>query len=119
MFSLIPELYAMAPAGGDQGGATGQLIMFGLIFLIFFVLVIRPQQKKAKQHQNMLAELQKGDQVVTSSGIHGTIVKYFDDQDYLTLEIADKVVVKLQKNQISSVLKAKNSKTSLPEKEKK
>lgn len=111
MFSLIPEVYAMAPQSGNGNpGMTGQIILFGAIFLIFFLLVIRPQQKKVKKHQSMLASLKKGDQIITSSGIYGKINKYFDDKEYMLVEISDKTIVKLQKNQVADVVRSKPEK---------
>jgi preprotein translocase subunit YajC len=110
MLSLVPNLYAMAPQSGCGGGMTGQLILFGSIFLIFFLLVIRPQQKKVKKHQQMIAALQKGDQVITASGIYGKINKYFDDKEFVLLEIAERTVIKIQKNQIGDVVRSKASK---------
>lgn len=111
MFSIIPDLYAMSPqSGGGSAGMMGQIILFGSIFLIFFLLVIRPQQKKVKRHQQMLSSLKKGDQVITSSGIYGKINKFFDDKDYMLLEIADKTVVKLQKSQVADVIRSKPEK---------
>lgn len=108
MFSLIPDLYAMSPqSGGGNPGMMGQIVLFGSIFLIFFLLVIRPQQKKVKKHQQMLSALKKGDQIVTTSGIYGKINKYFDDKDYMLVEIADKIIVKLQKNQVADVIQSK------------
>ena len=108
MFSLMPDLYAMSPqSGGGSPGMMGQIVLFGSIFLIFFLLVIRPQQKKVKKHQQMLTALQKGDQIITSSGIYGKINKYFDDKDYILVEIADKIIVKLQKTQVADVVHSK------------
>ncbi|MCG8334905.1 MAG: preprotein translocase subunit YajC [Proteobacteria bacterium] len=107
MFSLVPDLYAMSPQGGGGGGAMSQIILFGSIFLIFFLLVIRPQQKKVKKHQQMIASLKKGDQIITSSGIHGKINKYFDDKDFMLVEIAEKTIVKLQKNQVADIVRSK------------
>lgn len=107
MFSLVPDLYAMAPQGGGNPGMMGQLLLFGSIFLIFFFLVIRPQQKKVKKHQQMLSSLQKGDQIITASGIHGKITKIVDDSDFMMVEIAEKTVVKLQKNQVADVVRSK------------
>ena len=106
MFSLIPDLYAMSPQSGGSPGMMRQIILFGSIFLIFFLLVIRPQQKKVKKHNSMLQSLQKGDQIITSSGIYGKINKYFDDKEFMLVEIADKTIVKLQKNQVSDVVKS-------------
>ena len=105
-FSLVPALYAMA-SPSDQSGGMSSLIMFGLIFVIFFFLIIRPQQKKAKRHRLMLESIKKGDQVITGAGIFGTVNKVFDEQNYVLLEIADKIVVKLLKSQISDIIKPK------------
>jgi len=110
MFSIVPVLNAMTPQSGGTSGMMGQLALFGAIFLIFFMLVIRPQQKKAKRHREMINSLQKGDQVITASGIYGKINKYFDDKEYMLLEIADKTIVKILKNQIADVVKAKPTK---------
>lgn len=107
MFSLVPDLYAMAPQGGGGGGMMGQIILFGSIFLIFFLLVIRPQQKKVKRHQQMLSSLNKGDQIITSAGIYGKINKISDDKEYMLVEIADKTVVKMQKGQVADIVKSK------------
>ena len=107
MFSLIPDLYAMSPQGGGSPGMMGQIVLFGSIFLIFFLLVIRPQQKKVKRHQQMLAALKKGDQIITSSGIYGKINKFYDDKDFMLVEIADKTIVKMQKGQVADVIKSK------------
>lgn len=111
MFSLLPDLYAMSPqAGSGGGGMMGQFVLFGAIFVIFFFLVIRPQQKKVKKHKEMVTSLQKGDQVITASGIYGKINKYFDDKEYMLLEIADKTIIKVQKGQISDVVRSKAQK---------
>jgi preprotein translocase subunit YajC len=108
MLSLIPDLYALSPqSGGGSSGMIGQIALFGSIFLIFFLLVIRPQQKKVKKHQQMLQSLKKGDQIITSSGIYGKINKYFDDREYMLVEISDKTIVKLQKTQVADVVKSK------------
>jgi preprotein translocase subunit YajC len=107
MFSLVPDLYAMSTQSGQDPGFMGQIILFGAIFLIFFMLVIRPQQKKAKKHRELLSSVQKGDQVVTASGISGKVNKVFDEKDYLLLEIADKTVIQIQKSQIGGVIQSK------------
>ena len=76
--------YAMgtAPQGGEAGGALGPLTNvapFILMFAVFYFLLIRPQQKRAKEHRAMLSALKRGDKVVTSGGLHGTIVEAQDD----------------------------------------
>lgn len=92
--------YAMgnAPAGG---GASGLASLFPLIlmFVVFYFLLIWPQQKKAKAHRQIIASLQKGDNVITSSGIYGTITGLTDT--VVTLEIAEKVRIKVARNSIA------------------
>jgi preprotein translocase subunit YajC len=70
-----------------------------LIFVVFYFLLIMPQQKKAKQHKEMLANIDKGDDVVTSGGIHGKVVGVADN--VLTLEVADKVKIKVSREFIA------------------
>jgi preprotein translocase subunit YajC len=90
---------AGAPAGpcGAQGGTT-TLIMMVAMFAIFYFLLIRPQSKKAKEHQNMLNALQKGDEVVTGGGVVGRISGITDK--IVTLEVSEKVRVRVLKAQI-------------------
>ena len=81
---------------GPGGGAfTSQILMMAAIFAIFYFLLIRPQQKEAKQQQELLSGLQKGDQVVTASGLHGTVFEVRDAE--VVLEIADRVRVTVDK----------------------
>lgn len=85
-----------------QGQAVNPLINFLpliLIFVIFYFLLIRPQKSKEKEHQKMLAGLNKNDEVVTSSGIHGTIIAVKDKT--VTLRIDDNVKIEIEKNCIS------------------
>ncbi|NWF49588.1 MAG: preprotein translocase subunit YajC [Ignavibacteriaceae bacterium] len=81
------------------------IIMFAAIFLIFYFMIIRPQQKRAKERDKMLAALEKGDKVVTSGGIHGTIAG-IEDKSVL-LQIADNVKVKVERSAINIVLEKK------------
>ncbi|MDT8445363.1 MAG: preprotein translocase subunit YajC [bacterium] len=105
MFSLIPDLYAMQPQGGGSGNEmTSQLVMFGAIFMIFFFLVIRPQQKKAKNLAKMIDNLKNGDEVITAAGIYGKIKKKYDEKDYMELEIAHNTVIRVQKSQVTAVV---------------
>jgi preprotein translocase subunit YajC len=90
-----------------QGGAGGQgqfsaFIPIILMFVIFYFLLIRPQQKKQKEHREMVNNLKKNDRVVTSGGIHGKITGV-DDQ-IVTVEIADKVRIKVARGNISILL---------------
>ena len=98
VFSVI-WLQAGEGTGGDP---LGFLIPMGAIFLIFYFLLIRPQQKKQKDHENLLKAVGKGDRVVTTGGIHGVVVG--DADDVLTLEIAnlkgDRVKIKVDRGRI-------------------
>lgn len=98
---LIPSAWAQA-AGGAQPNAFLQLLPLILIFVVFYFLLIRPQAKRAKEHKAMVAALGAGDEVVTSGGILGRIVE--TGEQFLTVEIAEGVRVKVQRHTVSSVL---------------
>ncbi len=96
--------YAMGGAGGaegGQGGAFGAFVPLILMFAIFYFLLIRPQQKKAKEHRNMVASIKKGDHVVSSGGLHGMVTGVTDD--IVTMEIAPKVRVRVSRGSIAGV----------------
>ena len=82
--------------------AMGTFIPLILIFVVFYFLLIRPQQKKIKDHKNMIANLKKGDRVVTQGGIIGNI-HYVNDDGTLSVEIADNVQVKVAKGMIADI----------------
>jgi len=92
-----------ASGAGGQGSALGAFVPLILMFAIFYFLLIRPQQKKSKQHREMIASLRKGDRVVTSGGLHGTITGITDD--VVTMEIAPKVRVKVSRGSVAGVLR--------------
>ena len=94
--------YAQAAGGGFGGGLAGMMPLV-LIFGIMYFLMIRPQQKKIKQHQAMVAALRKGDQVVTAGGLIGKVTKVGADND-VEVEIATGVKVKVVQHTISQVL---------------
>lgn len=103
---MLGIAHAMAPPGGAgaDGGAGAllpQLMPILLMFGIFYFLLIRPQQKKAAEHRQMLDALKEGDRIVTSGGIHGRVVK--TDGEVLTVEIADKVRVKINRSAVGEV----------------
>ncbi|TCV85806.1 preprotein translocase subunit YajC [Sulfurirhabdus autotrophica] len=97
---LISEAFAAgaAPASPDLMGFVPLIVIFAL----FYFMMIRPQMKRAKEVRNMLAALQKGDEVVTTGGELGKVVKVTDN--YVSLEIADNVVVHVQKQAIQTLL---------------
>jgi preprotein translocase subunit YajC len=100
MFDLA---YAMGTGGGGgQGGGLGAFLPLIIIFAIFYFLLIRPQQRKAKQHKQVLATLKKGDRVVNSGGLHGLITGLNDD--VVTMEISPKVRVKVSRGSIAGVI---------------
>ena len=93
---------AFAQSGGLAEGGLG-LMPIILVMIIFYFLLIRPQQKRAKQHREMLAALRRGDKVVTNGGITGTIVKVVDDIDTVEVEIAKDVKVNVVRAMIAEV----------------
>ncbi len=101
---FISTAYAQAAAGAPGGGMESlmSLAPLVLIFVVFYFLLIRPQQKKLKEHKAMLEALRRGDKVVTGGGIVGTIVKVVDDA--ATVEIADNVRVRVLRSTITTVL---------------
>ncbi len=99
----IPILLGAQPSGGE-GGAAGMLVSLGpivLIFVIFYFLLIRPQQKKQKEHKNLLSALKKGDKVVTNSGMFGVISSINEEKNIVVLRIADDVKVEYTKSSIA------------------
>jgi len=102
---MIGLAFAMGtPPGGAAGGgqsAISSLIPLVLMFAIFYFLLIRPQQKKAKEHKALIEALKKGDQVVTAGGIHGKVNAVEDT--VVILEIANGVNIKVNKGHIASI----------------
>ena len=92
-------------AGAGQGaGGFGGLIPIILMFVIFYFLLIRPQQKRNKEHQQMIGNLKKGDRIITNGGIYGRITGM--DESTLTVEIADRVRVKLARANVAGLAQA-------------
>ena len=88
--------------GGGSGDVILQLVPFLLIFVIMYFLIIRPQQRRVKEHQELVKNVRRGDTVVTSGGIVGKVTKATDDPE-LEIEIADGVRVRLVRGMISEV----------------
>ena len=96
----------MPPQGGNQGsGMISTIIMFGAIVLIFYFMIIRPQQKRAKEREKMLSNLQKGDKIITSGGLHGSVVA-IEDKTVL-VQISDNVKVKYERSAIATIVSTK------------
>ena len=92
-----------------SNSGIGQFIPLILIFVIFYFFLIRPQQKKIKDHKSMVAALKRGDEVITSGGIIGRIEKVYDD-DKIDLIISDNIAVKVVKSTIQGLLTNQNTK---------
>ena len=88
--------------GGGSGDVILQLVPFLLIFVIMYFLIIRPQQRRVKEHQELVRNVRRGDTVVTTGGIVGKVTKVTDDPE-IEVEIADGVRVKLVRTMISEV----------------
>mgnify|MGYP000952616452 CR=1 FL=1 len=101
---VSPAFAQTAGAGGAMGG-LGQFVPLILIFAIFYMFLIRPQQKKMKEHREMLGQLKRGDRVVTAGGIVATITKVKDGSDEIEAEIAPNVKVMVVRGTIGSVLR--------------
>ncbi len=113
---MITQLFA---AFGPQGGAGGQssgggspmslIFMIIAIFAVMYFLMIRPQQRQKKQHQDMMSQLSKGDKVVTTGGIHGTVAGVKDN--IVILKIADNVKVEINRASVGQIVASRASKT--------
>jgi preprotein translocase subunit YajC len=90
------------PGGEGGGGLISTLIMFGAIFLIFYFMIIRPQQKRAKERDKLLSNLDKGDKVITNGGIHGIIAGL--EEKTALLQVSDNVKLKIDRSAITTVL---------------
>ena len=93
---------AFAQSGGFAEGGLG-LMPIILVMIIFYFLLIRPQQKRAKQHKEMLSALKRGDKIVTNGGLTGTIIKAVDDSETIEVEIAKDVKVNVVRTMIADV----------------
>ena len=103
---MISTAFAQS-AGSASGFFIGGLIPFILIFVIFYFLLIRPQQKKVKEHKNMVQNLKRGDSIVTAGGIVGKIVKANENSEEITVEISKGVNVNMIRSMVSDVKASK------------
>jgi len=108
---FVSEAYAM---GGPPSGADGpqpslliQMVPFLLMFAVIYFLILRPQYKKQKDQQAMIESLKKGDKVITSGGIHGTIVGVKDKDAILVIQVAKDVRVEVSRGSVSRVVEGK------------
>lgn len=112
-------------AYGQQGGTTGQgtgggspmslIFMIIAIFAVMYFLMIRPQQRQKKQHQELLGKITKGDKIVTSGGMYGTVAGVKDST--VIVKIADNVKVELNRSAISQIVSSKSSKSQTAKQE--
>jgi len=100
-FFISDALAEGAQAAGSQPGGEQFILLIGMVVLFYFIL-IRPQQKRAKEHKKMVAEIGKGDEVVTNGGVLGKVTAV--GEQYLTVEIADNVEIKVQAQAVGTVL---------------
>jgi preprotein translocase subunit YajC len=97
---LIASAYAQDAA--PKGGGLMSFLPLIIIFVIFYFLLIRPQMKRAKEHRQLVSNLAKGDEIVTSGGLLGKILDVGDT--FVTVELADNVVVRVQRHAVTSVM---------------
>ncbi len=108
---FISEAFAQAETAAQTGSSTGMILQLVLIFAVFYVFLIRPQQKKIKQHEAMVSAVKKGDTVVTGGGIYAKVVDASDPID-LTVEIAAGVQVKVNRGTIRDVILPEDKKAA-------
>ena len=104
MSFLIPAAYAdaAAPAAAAPAGSGFEWVFLLGFLVIFYLMIWRPQAKRAKEHKNLIGGLQKGDEVVTSGGIAGKVIKVSDD--FVVIEVSETVELKIQKVAIAAAL---------------
>lgn len=102
LFSSTTAL-AEAPAGsGGMSGAMSQMVLLGGFFAIFYFFILRPQNKRAKAHRDLLSQISKGDEVTTNGGILGKVTRVADD--FLLLMVAEGVELRIQKQAVAHVM---------------
>lgn len=100
---FISDAFAAAGAPASaQADSTFSLIMIAVIFVLFYFMLIRPQNKKAKEHRELLGRLKKGDEIITSAGILAKVVSL--DEQYIKVSVADGVEISLQRGAVAAVL---------------
>ncbi|KTC64939.1 SecYEG protein translocase auxillary subunit (plasmid) [Legionella adelaidensis] len=102
MSFFISDAIAAAPAPGAQPDGSFSFLMIAAIFVLFYFMLIRPQNKRAKEHRDLISNLKKGDEIITTGGLLAKITSI--EEQYLKISIAEGVEISLQKNAVSSVL---------------
>ena len=100
-FFISDALAEGTQAAAAQPGGEQFILLIGMVVLFYFIL-IRPQQKRAKEHKKMVSEIGKGDEVITNGGVLGKITQVSDQ--YISVEIADNVIIKMQSQAVATVL---------------
>jgi preprotein translocase subunit YajC len=100
---FISPAYAQDAAGA--AGMAMQFLPLILIFVVFYFLLIRPQQKRAKEHRTMLTSLKRGDRIITGGGILGTVTKVKEGSEEVEIEVAPNVRLNVVRNTIGSVIR--------------
>ncbi len=99
---FISNAYAQAAGQQDGGAGIANLVFIVILFAVFYFLLIRPQQKRAKEHKSMVENLAKGDEVVTNGGLLGKITKV--GENFMSVEITEGTTIKVQRSAIGSVM---------------
>lgn len=107
---FISDAFAQTAATAAEPNALLNLLPLALIFAVFYVFLIRPQQQKMKEHTNLINSVKRGDEVVTSGGILGKVTKIEEGSNIAHVEIASGVVVRLNKTTIAEVIKEEPAK---------
>ncbi len=104
MSFLISDAFADAATGAAPAQADGtfSMVMIAVIFVLFYFMLIRPQNKRAKEHRELITKLQKGDEIVTTSGFLGKVVNL--DEQFIKVSLADGIEVHLQRQAVTTVL---------------
>ena len=102
MSFFISDAFADAATPAAQADGTFSLVMIAAIFILFYFMIIRPQNKRAKDHRDLLTKVKKGDEVVTSGGILAKVVSV--DEQYIKISPAEGVEFRMQKGSISAIL---------------
>ncbi|MEK7385532.1 MAG: preprotein translocase subunit YajC [candidate division NC10 bacterium] len=109
-FADVAHAASSPPGGGGSSALFTQLLFFAAIFAIFYFLLIRPQQKQKRDRATMLTALKKGDRVVTSGGLYGTITGL--DEHKVTLRVADQVRLEFDRSAVARVVESQGDKNA-------
>jgi len=109
---MVDFAYAMAPApgGGGPNAVMTQVLFFAAIFAIFYFLLIRPQQRQKRERETILGSVKRGDRVVTTSGLHGTVVGL--NENTVTLKVADSVKLDFDRSALGRIASVAGDKES-------